>query len=115
VKADSLLEVAKEMARQIADKPPLGVEAIRKLLRLVQSPGLKEPMQEETELFGEPCATEDKKEGLLAFLGNRKAEFQGKQKGEPTPSHGTLGSIRHASGRPLNAVDVLFGRPDSNK
>ena len=76
--AESLLEVAKEMARQIAEKPPLAVQAIRKLLRLVQSPGLKEAMKEETELFGELCATEDKREGVLAFLGKRKAEFQGK-------------------------------------
>ena len=66
------------MARQIAEKPPLAVQAIRKLLRLVQSPGLKEAMKEETELFGELCATEDKREGVLAFLGKRKAEFRGK-------------------------------------
>jgi len=29
-------------------------------------------------MFGELCATEDKREGVVAFLENRKAEFQGK-------------------------------------
>jgi enoyl-CoA hydratase/carnithine racemase len=75
---ESLLEVAKEMAIQIAEKPPLAVQAIKKMLRLSQSPGLKEGMKQETELFGELCATEDKREGVLAFLENRKAVFQGK-------------------------------------
>lgn len=78
VKAESLLESTREMARQIAEKPPLAVQAIRKMLRLVQSPALAEGMEGETEMFGELCATEDKREGVVAFLENRKAEFQGK-------------------------------------
>jgi enoyl-CoA hydratase len=78
VKTESLLEATREMARGVAEKPPLAVQAIKKMLRLVQSPGLEEAMQQETELFGELCATEDKREGVAAFLENRKAAFQGR-------------------------------------
>ena len=78
VKSKSLIKITKEMARQIAEKPPLAIKAVKKMLRLVQSPGLDEAMESETEMFGELCATEDKREGILAFLEKRKANFQGK-------------------------------------
>ena len=78
VKAESLLEATKEMAHQIAEKSPLAIEAIKKMLRSVQSPGLEEAMKKETEMFGELCGTGDKKEGVLSFLEKRKAHFQGK-------------------------------------
>ncbi|MFH0787460.1 MAG: enoyl-CoA hydratase-related protein [Pseudomonadota bacterium] len=78
VKAEFLLESTKEMALQIAEKPPLAIKAVKKMLRFVQSPGLEEALENETELFGELCATEDKREGVLAFLEKRKANFQGK-------------------------------------
>ncbi len=78
VKAESLFEVAKDMARRIADQPPLAVQAIRKLLKMVQSQGLEEGLRQEAEVFGELCATEDKKEGIAAFTERRKATFQGR-------------------------------------
>jgi enoyl-CoA hydratase len=78
VDAESLLDITKEMAHQIAEKPPLALQAIKKMLRMMQAPGLKEAMREEAEMFGELCTTEDKMEGVLAFLEKRKARFQGR-------------------------------------
>ena len=78
VKPESLLDVTSEMALQIAEKPPLAVKAIKKMLRLAQSRGLEEGMKKETEMFGELCATKDKSEGVAAFIEGRKANFQGK-------------------------------------
>jgi enoyl-CoA hydratase/carnithine racemase len=78
VKPESLLDATKEMATKIAEKSPLAVAAIKKLLRYVQSPGLEEAMKEETALFGALCATEDKKEGVQAFLEKRKPNFRGR-------------------------------------
>lgn len=78
VTAESLLEATKEMAHQVAERPPLAVQAVKKMLKLMQSPGLADAMTRETELFGELCATEDKKAGVAAFLENRKAEFHGR-------------------------------------
>lgn len=82
VKAESLLEVTKEMVHQIAEKPPLAIAAIKKTLRFEQSPGLEEAMKKETKMFGELCATEDKKEGVPAFFGKEKNTLSGKVRGE---------------------------------
>lgn len=75
---ESLLKVTREMAYKIMEKPPLAITAIKKMLRLAQSLGLEEALKQETEAFGELCATEDKREGVRAFLEKRKAHFQGK-------------------------------------
>lgn len=78
VKAGSLLGETEEMAHKIVEKPPLAIQFIKNALTLVQNPGLEEAMKKETEMFGKLCGTEDKKEGVLAFLEKRKARFQGK-------------------------------------
>lgn len=78
VKAGSLLGETQEMAHQIVEKPPLAIQFIKNALALVQSPGLEEAMKKETEMFGKLCATEDKKEGVLAFLEKRKPHFRGR-------------------------------------
>ena len=51
------------MAREVAEKPPLAVEAIKKMLRLAQGPTLREAMRQETELFGEPVPLRTKGKG----------------------------------------------------
>jgi len=78
VKAGSLLEETEEMAHKIIEKPPLAIESVKNALRLVQSSVLEEAMKKETEMFGNLCATEDKKEGVFAFLEKRKPRFRGK-------------------------------------
>ena len=78
VNSDVLMKETEKMAQKIAEKAPLAIEAIKETLELVENPGLEEAMQRETELFGRLCATEDKEEGVSAFLEKRKALFKGK-------------------------------------
>lgn len=78
VPADQVLAAAKEVADKIAGKGP---EAIRLIKRAINE-GLDLPLSEalnlEGRLFGEVCGTEDKNEGITAFLEKRAPIYQGK-------------------------------------
>jgi enoyl-CoA hydratase len=75
---DQVLNAAKEMADKIASKGP---EAIR-LIKCAINEGLDLPLSDalklEGMLFGKVCSTEDKKEGITAFLEKRAPQYQGK-------------------------------------
>lgn len=74
----SLKEAALTIADKINSKGPLAVRAAKR----ASSKGLQQPLESgldiENEIFAELCATEDKKEGITAFLEKRKPQFQGK-------------------------------------
>ncbi|MDO8784649.1 MAG: enoyl-CoA hydratase-related protein [Syntrophales bacterium] len=78
VPADQVLDAAKEVADKIANKGP---EAIR-LIKHAINEGLDMPLSDalnlERRLFGEVCGTEDKNEGIRAFLEKRAPKYQGK-------------------------------------
>ena len=69
---------AKALAEQIAAQAPLAISACLEAV----SEGLNRPLDEalrlEAALFGRLSETEDKREGVAAFLGKRKAVWQGK-------------------------------------
>jgi len=73
-----LLPAAESMARKIIEKAPLAVkycmEAIERGVEMPQEEGLFL----EATLFGLCCATEDMREGTMAFLEKRPAAFKGK-------------------------------------
>lgn len=77
VPAEDLLAAAHKIARLIRSKGPL---AVRAAMQAVDR-GLDLPFEEacklEAELFGKLCDSEDKKEGLGAFLEKRRPEFKG--------------------------------------
>lgn len=74
--ADSLLEVAMEMAEKIAAKPQVAARLIKEAV----DNGLDMPVDKaipyEAELFGLCFATEDQKEGMSAFLEKRTAAWK---------------------------------------
>jgi enoyl-CoA hydratase len=78
VSFDSLREAALTIAEKINSKGPLAVRAAKR----ASSRGLQQPLESgldiENEIFAELCATEDKKEGIAAFLEKRKPQFRGK-------------------------------------
>jgi len=78
VPADMTVALAKRMARQIAEKPPLAARMAKEaVLKAFDSP-LTEGLASERKSFYFLFATEDQKEGMHAFLEKRKGVFKGR-------------------------------------
>ena len=78
VPAEMTVEVARRMARQIAEKPPLAVRMAKEaVLKAFETP-LAEGLASERRSFYFLFATEDQKEGMHAFLEKRKGVFKGR-------------------------------------
>ncbi|MGH7765023.1 MAG: enoyl-CoA hydratase-related protein [Candidatus Dormibacteraceae bacterium] len=78
VPAEMAVEVAKRMARQLAEKPPLALRMAKEsVLRAFESP-LSEGLAAERKNFYFLFSTEDQKEGMHAFLEKRKGVFKGR-------------------------------------
>lgn len=74
----SLRDAAIKTAAKINSKGPLAVRAAKKASSRGISLTLEEGLDIENQAFSEICATQDKNEGVTAFLEKRKPEFQGK-------------------------------------
>ena len=74
----NLLEEAMTMGDRLAANGPLAYAAIKQSLRNGMEMPFSEAMLEESKLFAKMAETEDKAEGVLAFLEKRKPEFKGK-------------------------------------
>ena len=75
---DQLLERAMELARRIASRPPLAVRFAKDAINRSQEGGTTAGYTLESYLHALSCTTEDKKEGVSAFLEKRKGKFKGK-------------------------------------
>ena len=75
---DSLLAKTEEFLQSILTKGPLAVSAAVECILASEELSPLEGLQYESRMFGATCGTEDFKEGTLAFLEKRKAEFKGK-------------------------------------
>jgi enoyl-CoA hydratase/carnithine racemase len=75
VAAEGLLRQAQGLARRIAFKGRLAVRAALQAIQQGTDLGLREGLALEAKLFGGLCDTEDKKEGLAAFLEKRQPRF----------------------------------------
>lgn len=70
-----LFDTALSWARKLAEQAPLAIEQIK---RVSAAGDLDEGLQKEAEGFRTVFQSEDAKEGIGAFLGKRKPDFQGK-------------------------------------
>ncbi|HEV2034946.1 MAG TPA: enoyl-CoA hydratase-related protein [Candidatus Dormibacteraeota bacterium] len=78
VPAEMTVEVAKRMARQLAEKAPLAVRMAKEaVLHAFESP-LAEGLASERKSFYFLFSSEDQKEGMHAFLEKRKGVFKGR-------------------------------------
>ena len=78
VPAEVTVVIAKRVARQIAEKPPLAARMAKEaVLKAFESP-LSEGLASERKSFYFLFATEDQKEGMHAFLEKRKGVFKGR-------------------------------------
>jgi enoyl-CoA hydratase len=78
VAPDKLLEKGLELARLVAAKGPVAVKMSKHLVQRGQDLDLANANAMEADVFGVLCATEDKREGMAAFLEKRKAAFSGR-------------------------------------
>jgi enoyl-CoA hydratase len=76
--AASWLEDAKALARTIAEKPPIAVRLATEAIDLAWNSTLDAGLEFERKAFYLLFSTEDKKEGVDAFVNKRKAVFKGK-------------------------------------
>jgi enoyl-CoA hydratase/carnithine racemase len=72
------LDEAIELAREIAKRPPLAARLAKRAVRVAEDTGLSEGLRAERELFDEAMATEDRVEGMTAFLEKREPQFRGR-------------------------------------
>ncbi|EPY10452.1 MULTISPECIES: enoyl-CoA hydratase-related protein [Paenibacillus] len=72
------LEEALKLARRIANQPPLAVSLIKQAVRKAQDLSLAEGLDFERQCFHLLFASEDQKEGMLAFQEKRSPQFKGR-------------------------------------
>lgn len=78
VAPEELLEAAKTMAQKIMKNAPYAVRLCKDAVNMGLDIDLDAGQEYEATLFGVTCATNDKKEGMSAFVEKRKATFTGK-------------------------------------
>ncbi|HET9677692.1 MAG TPA: enoyl-CoA hydratase-related protein [Solirubrobacterales bacterium] len=72
------LTEAIELAQRVAERPPLAVRLGKRAVQVAEDTGLAEGLRAERELFDEAMASEDRVEGMTAFLEKRQPQFKGR-------------------------------------
>ncbi|RHW38742.1 enoyl-CoA hydratase/isomerase family protein [Lysinibacillus yapensis] len=78
VALEELLPAAKEWAEKLAQKPPVALRMVKLAVNSGSNVDLESGLTIETSCFGNAFATEDRKEGLQAFIEKRKPTFIGR-------------------------------------
>jgi len=78
VPADQLQAKTLEMANRIAEKSPVALQLAKEAVKLASKSNLDEGLRREVDLFALCFSTEDKNEGVSAFLEKRKPAFKGR-------------------------------------
>jgi enoyl-CoA hydratase len=76
--ADQLEAETMKLAEKIAEKAPIALQLSKEAVKFASRSNLDEGLRREVDLFAICFSTEDKKEGVAAFLEKRKPEFKGK-------------------------------------
>lgn len=77
-KPEALMTKAIELARTIAEKPPISVRRAKQAIRRAFDTPLEEGLAFERDMVTQAFATEDRAEGMRAFLEKRPAKFVGR-------------------------------------
>jgi enoyl-CoA hydratase len=78
VPAGELMTRARAVAETIAAIAPLAISAAIQAVARGEDLPIEDAMKVEAQVFGELCATADKREGLAAFIEKRLAKWTGK-------------------------------------
>ena len=77
-KAKEWLTDALELAAVVARRPPLAARLAKQAVLAADETTLKAGLEQERRLFELAMATEDRVEGMRAFVEKRKPEFRGR-------------------------------------
>ena len=72
-----LMPYAKDLATKLAAKPPLAIKLAKDAIHTGLNLNLKDGIEYENKLFAILCGSQDKHEGVNAFLEKRRPDFQG--------------------------------------
>jgi len=75
---DQLESRTMEIANKIAEKSPIALQMAKEAVKSAARMNLREGLEREVDLFALCFSSEDKEEGVKAFLEKRKPEFKGK-------------------------------------
>lgn len=75
---EQLEEETMKIAARIAEKAPIALQLTKEAVKFASRSNLDEGLRREVDLFAICFSTEDKKEGVAAFLEKRKPVFKGK-------------------------------------
>jgi enoyl-CoA hydratase/carnithine racemase len=78
VKAGEYVEGALELARAVAEKPPIAARLAKQAVLIADETGLSAGLESERRMFEVAMATEDRVEGMRAFVEKREPRFEGK-------------------------------------
>ena len=78
VAADQLETRTMEIANRIAEKSPIALRLAKEAVKLASRSNLDEGLRREIDLFALCFSSEDKDEGVKAFLEKRQPEFKGR-------------------------------------
>jgi enoyl-CoA hydratase len=73
-----LMSYVKELAAKLAAKPPLAMKLAKNAIHTGLNMSLNDGIEYENKLFAILCGSQDKQEGVAAFLEKRRPNFQGK-------------------------------------
>lgn len=72
------LDGALELAREVAERPPIAARLAKQAVLAAEETALSAGLENERRLFELAMATEDRVEGMRAFLEKREPEFEGR-------------------------------------
>jgi enoyl-CoA hydratase/carnithine racemase len=75
---DAWLDEAMALAREVAEKPPIAVRLGKQAVLVAEETALSPGIENERRLYELAMATEDRIEGMTAFLEKREPKFEGK-------------------------------------
>jgi enoyl-CoA hydratase len=76
--SDQLLAATIKLAEKIAEKAPIALQLSKEAVKFASRSNLDEGLRREVDLFAICFSTEDKQEGVAAFLEKRKPVFKGR-------------------------------------
>ncbi|MEX2106562.1 MAG: enoyl-CoA hydratase-related protein [Solirubrobacterales bacterium] len=78
VKRGQYLNEGLEMARTVAERPPIATRLAKRAVLTAEEVGISAGLEAERRLFDEAMTTEDRVEGMNAFLEKREPDFKGR-------------------------------------